>query len=513
MPSSTPNEVFSTCERRKDCVLPDGHGGKCECAKEGDFIVESILDEKIARGKRKFLIKWKGWSKEHDTWEPIENLTGCPDILKRWLATHPSPSAPSPVPLSAGQTVLHASPKSLGANMTKASSTPKAAGTHHASESSFVPLQGGEVSAAVKKRRLEANSNNEQAMPKFKTPPATAAAKKWPSEANSASAGQPAPQQPAKPPLKSSTPASAKQRAKLQANPQAKQPGKPQVQELAKSIAKTSSKSASKPASKPKDGLAGKQRKLAGKPSSKASSTSTIGPAAEKGNQPVEKLVTKPDVHSDQASATQRDLSPATKQASKQTSKPVAKPEKGQDGPSAATLSSSKPASNAAIATKAAAKTEKIAAKPTGHGTSSQTQVRPSCCGLWQHRVRSPDRDTLLHSHRCTRLAAPRPQGTPCWLFQGTRLRTSHDGTGSLQKVSACSMFLLVEQLVAASCEDSTDAEPSVCASTQLAACMHTRSPTWPGRHPRAPSLTHLSKGRAEKRCVVVFGKSEKSKR
>ncbi|XP_046977890.1 histone-lysine N-methyltransferase SUV39H2-like isoform X1 [Vanessa cardui] len=50
-----------------------------------EFIIEKILDFKYASGKESFYIKWKGWSDSENTWEPIENLDNCPDVLKQFL--------------------------------------------------------------------------------------------------------------------------------------------------------------------------------------------------------------------------------------------------------------------------------------------------------------------------------------------------------------------------------------------------------------------------------------------
>lgn len=50
-----------------------------------DFEVERILDHKIQRrGKRLFLIRWKGYGEDFDTWEPQSNLN-CPTILQNYI--------------------------------------------------------------------------------------------------------------------------------------------------------------------------------------------------------------------------------------------------------------------------------------------------------------------------------------------------------------------------------------------------------------------------------------------
>ena len=37
---------------------------------------------------RKILVRWKGYSAEHDTWEPEDNLTSCPGILQKYKKEH-----------------------------------------------------------------------------------------------------------------------------------------------------------------------------------------------------------------------------------------------------------------------------------------------------------------------------------------------------------------------------------------------------------------------------------------
>jgi len=45
-----------------------------EVAGEKEYEVEEILDRQERRGKTKYLVKWKGYTAEENTWEGLENL-------------------------------------------------------------------------------------------------------------------------------------------------------------------------------------------------------------------------------------------------------------------------------------------------------------------------------------------------------------------------------------------------------------------------------------------------------
>lgn len=66
--------------------LPPAKKKKGNKQEKDEFIIESILDYKLESGKELFFVKWKGYSHDDNTWEPIDNLDNCPLILSAFVA-------------------------------------------------------------------------------------------------------------------------------------------------------------------------------------------------------------------------------------------------------------------------------------------------------------------------------------------------------------------------------------------------------------------------------------------
>jgi len=46
--------------------------------------VEKIINKRTVRGKEKFLVRWKGYMAEKDTWESRENLENAKELVEEF---------------------------------------------------------------------------------------------------------------------------------------------------------------------------------------------------------------------------------------------------------------------------------------------------------------------------------------------------------------------------------------------------------------------------------------------
>ena len=55
---------------------------------EQEYEVERIVDHRIVQNGVLYLVKWRDWPKESNTWEPEGNLANCKQVLQNYRKEH-----------------------------------------------------------------------------------------------------------------------------------------------------------------------------------------------------------------------------------------------------------------------------------------------------------------------------------------------------------------------------------------------------------------------------------------
>ena len=84
--------AFSICLSQSTSLLPLSPPPPIVIDGEEEWEVEEILDSRWHRKRFQFLVKWKGFSREHNSWEAASDVKA-PDLVTEYYRKHPA--APS----------------------------------------------------------------------------------------------------------------------------------------------------------------------------------------------------------------------------------------------------------------------------------------------------------------------------------------------------------------------------------------------------------------------------------
>ncbi|XP_042014612.1 chromo domain protein LHP1-like [Salvia splendens] len=74
------SEAEREYEQDENVPIEEAGGERTKLA-DGFYELEAVRRKRVRKGQLQYLIKWRGWSEAANTWEPVENLSQCSDVI------------------------------------------------------------------------------------------------------------------------------------------------------------------------------------------------------------------------------------------------------------------------------------------------------------------------------------------------------------------------------------------------------------------------------------------------
>lgn len=74
----------------RDQIILNKHNRRFAVYRKGDtesqqsYEVESIVDEEVVDGLRRYKIRWKGWDEQHDEWKEASQLSNAQGLIAKY---------------------------------------------------------------------------------------------------------------------------------------------------------------------------------------------------------------------------------------------------------------------------------------------------------------------------------------------------------------------------------------------------------------------------------------------